>query len=181
MIKVRNIATLVAIGALAGLTGCSAMGMGGSSAPQAAAAPPAAPPPAPAPAPPTPGNELSHQTVRQIQTALKQNGVYRGRVDGVWGPMTQNGVSQFQQKNGMQATGSLDEQTLQALHVSSAGGNGGMGGGSMNNGAMNNGSMNNGAASGGAMNNSATNGGAMNDNSGAGSTSTGTAPATTNP
>ena len=120
MIKVRNIATLVAIGALAGLTGCSALGMGGSSAPQAAAAPPAAPPPAPAPAPaPTPGSELSHQTVRQIQTALKQNGDYRGRVDGVWGPMTQNGVSQFQQKNGMQATGSLDEQTLQALHVSS--------------------------------------------------------------
>ncbi len=167
MVKVRNIATLVAIGALAGLTGCSALGMGGSSAPQAAAAPPAAPPPAPAPAPPTPGNELSHQTVRQIQTALKHNGVYRGRVDGVWGPMTQNAVSQFQQKNGMQPTGSLDEQTLQALHVSSAGGTGNMGGGSMNSGAMNNDSMNSGA----------TNGGAMNDNSGTG----GTAPATTNP
>ena len=166
MIKVRNIATLVAIGALAGLTGCSALGMGGSPAPQATAAPPPAPPPAPAPPAPTPGNELSHQTVRQIQTALKQNGVYSGRVDGVWGPKTQNGVSQFQQKNGMQATGSLDDQTLQALHVSSAGGNGSMGGGSMNNGSMNNG---------------ATNGGAMNDNSGAGSTSTGAPPATTNP
>jgi peptidoglycan hydrolase-like protein with peptidoglycan-binding domain len=173
MIKVRNLATLVAIGALAGLTGCSALGMGGSSAPQAAAAPPA-PPPAPAPAPaPTPGNELSHQTVRQIQTALKHNGDYRGRVDGVWGPMTQNGVSQFQQKNGLQATGALDEQTLQALHVTSAGGTGSMGGGSMNSGSMNNGSMNSGAA----------NGGATNDNMGGGNTSTGTGTggATTNP
>ncbi len=159
--KVRNLATLVAIGALAGLTGCSTLGIGGSSAPQATAAPPAAPPPAPAPPAPTPGNELSHQTVRQIQTALKRNGVYSGRVDGVWGPKTQNGVSQFQQKNGLQATGSLDEPTFQALRVASPAGNSSMGGGSMNSGAPS--------------------GGAMNDNSGAAGTSTGAPPATTNP
>lgn len=180
MIKVRNIATLVAIGALTGLAGCSALGMGGSSAPQTAAAPAAAaPPPAPAPAPaPTPGNELSRQTVRQIQTALKRNGDYRGRVDGVWGPMTQNGVSQFQQKNGLQATGNLDDQTLQALHVASTGGtggNGGMGNGGMGNGSMNNGSMNNGS-----LNNGAMNGGAMPDNSGNTGTGTG-GTGTTNP
>ncbi|HSU04130.1 MAG TPA: peptidoglycan-binding domain-containing protein [Acetobacteraceae bacterium] len=118
MTKIRSIAGLVAIGALTALAGCSS----GSSENQMAAAPPAAAPaPAPTPPPATPGNELSKQTVRRIQTSLKRDGDYKGHVDGVWGPMTQNGVMQFQQKNGLQSTGNLDEQTLQAMHIGPTG------------------------------------------------------------
>jgi len=113
MIRFRNIVPAVAAAALLGLAGCS----GGSQ--QAAATPPAAPPPAPAPAPPPAPmvNPMAPSTLREVQTTLKQQGLYRGRVDGKWGPRTEHGVLAFQQKNNLQATGHLDQATLSAMNI----------------------------------------------------------------
>jgi peptidoglycan hydrolase-like protein with peptidoglycan-binding domain len=129
MITFRNIAPLVAAAALVGLAGCS-----GGSSQQAAATPPAAPPPAPAPAPPpaSMANPMAPSTLRQVQTALKQQGLYKGRVDGKWGPMTEHGVMAFQQKNNLQATGQLDQATLSAMNIGGSSSSMNMGaGGSM--------------------------------------------------
>jgi len=140
MITFRNIAPLVAAAALVGLAGCS-----GGSSQQAAATPPAAPPPAPAPAPPPAPmvNPMAPSTLRQVQTALKQQGLYRGRVDGKWGPMTEHGVMAYQKKNNLPATGQLDQATLSAMNIGgtsssmnmgSGTGNGGVGNMPMSNG-----------------------------------------------
>ncbi|MGH7156251.1 MAG: peptidoglycan-binding domain-containing protein [Acetobacteraceae bacterium] len=119
MIKVRNLATVMAAGALIALAGCSALGLGGSESQQAVATPaPAAAPPAPAATPePLPASELTPQMLRRVQADLKREGLYHGRIDGKWGPMTQSAVMQFQQKHSLQATGSLDEPTLQAMNI----------------------------------------------------------------
>jgi peptidoglycan hydrolase-like protein with peptidoglycan-binding domain len=129
MTRFRHIAPLVAAAALIGLAGCS------NSNQQATAAPPAAPPPAPAPPPPpTPTvNPMAPSTLRQVQTALKQDGLYKGRVDGRWGPHTEHAVMAFQQKNSLQASGQLDQPTLAALNI--GGSSSSMGGGSMGSGA----------------------------------------------
>jgi murein L,D-transpeptidase YcbB/YkuD len=60
----------------------------------------------------------SPEEVQKIQTALNQKGE-RVKVDGVWGPQTAQAVRDFQKKNGLQASGQLDDQTLQKLNVAS--------------------------------------------------------------
>jgi peptidoglycan hydrolase-like protein with peptidoglycan-binding domain len=125
MIKIRNLAPVVAIGALVGLAGCS-----GGATHQAAAMPPAAPPPAPAaaPAPPPPPPmtpyeaEHAHGTVRAVQTALQQQGLYRGKVDGEWGPLTKRAVRRYQRQNNLPTTGTLDQATLASMNITARGG-----------------------------------------------------------
>lgn len=58
---------------------------------------------------------VSRAQVRQIQQQLQKQGFYKGRIDGVMGPETRQAIARFQQQNGMQATGNLDQQTLAAL------------------------------------------------------------------
>jgi hypothetical protein len=60
--------------------------------------------------------EKSSKDVRKIQQALNQNGL-RVKVDGKWGPKTKEALREFQQKNGLQASGRLDSQTLQKLQI----------------------------------------------------------------
>lgn len=161
MIKVRHLTSCMAISALAAMTACSSLGMGGSSQ-QAAVS---APPPAPAAAPAQPQNvELSPALIKRVQTVLKQDHMYRGRVDGVWGPMTQRGVTQFQQKNNLQATGTIDGPTLDAMNL---GGNGSMSGSNMSGGNnMDSGAM--GSSGNMGTNDNMSGGGSMNNGSGAG-------------
>lgn len=150
MLKARHLASCIAISALTAMAGCSALGMGGNNQQAAMTAPP---PAAPAPMPAaTPQNvELSPSLIRRVQTVLKRDGMYRGRVDGIWGPATQRGVTQFQQKNNLQASGSIDGPTLDAMNLSGAAGGGSMSGGNMGAGssdmgsgaATTNGNMNN--------------------------------------
>ncbi len=74
---------------------------------------------------------MSRSLTRKVQAALKQNGLYKGAVDGIYGPGTTSAVSQFQQQNGMQGTGKMDTATLQALNITAPGTEnmgGGMGG-----------------------------------------------------
>ncbi|HLJ42965.1 MAG TPA: peptidoglycan-binding domain-containing protein [Candidatus Binataceae bacterium] len=61
------------------------------------------------------GNK-SREEIQQVQQALNQNGD-RVRVDGVLGRKTREAIRDFQQKNGLQASGRLDQQTLQKLNV----------------------------------------------------------------
>jgi peptidoglycan hydrolase-like protein with peptidoglycan-binding domain len=62
-------------------------------------------------------SQLNTQEIRQIQMSLNKQGFSAGHVDGKWGPDTEKAVKDFQQQKQMQATGQLDQQTLQALGV----------------------------------------------------------------
>jgi peptidoglycan hydrolase-like protein with peptidoglycan-binding domain len=62
-----------------------------------------------------PGVEES--TIRQAQEKLGSNG-HDVQADGVLGPKTQAALKEFQQKEGIQASGQLDQETLAALGVS---------------------------------------------------------------
>ena len=65
------------------------------------------------------------EEVRQIQTKLKEYGVYTGEVDGIYGTQTKNAVIAFQKYNGLAADGIAGEQTLRKLGISSGAGQGG--------------------------------------------------------
>lgn len=58
-------------------------------------------------------------TVRNVQAALNTKGYDVGRVDGQWGPNTQNALRRFQTENGLTPSGRLDSATLTALGVNS--------------------------------------------------------------
>jgi len=51
----------------------------------------------------------------EIQTALKNAGVYAGNVDGKVGPLTKKAIEEFQQANGLKADGKVGPQTWGAL------------------------------------------------------------------
>jgi peptidoglycan hydrolase-like protein with peptidoglycan-binding domain len=53
--------------------------------------------------------------IRQAQGQLRDQGLYHGRIDGVLGPETKQALQQFQQKNGLPATATLDQQTMDKL------------------------------------------------------------------
>ena len=58
------------------------------------------------------------ETVRQVQTKLKQWGYYAGSVDGVFGQSTYEAVTWFQRANGLTADGTVGGATLAALGIS---------------------------------------------------------------
>ena len=60
----------------------------------------------------------SPEDVQKVQTALNQNGE-RVKVDGIWGPQTEQAVRDFQRKNSLAVSGQLDDQTMQKLKVAS--------------------------------------------------------------
>lgn len=110
MLKVRNLGLLLALSSVAALPACSWFGggNGGSQSSSAAAPSPnyasaqqpnysssAAPQQAEVQQPVTP------DTIRQVQQMLKQQGMYRGRVDGVLGPQTQAAVRSYRQSNNL--------------------------------------------------------------------------------
>ncbi|MBV9016033.1 MAG: peptidoglycan-binding protein [Alphaproteobacteria bacterium] len=58
----------------------------------------------------------SQSQIKQLQQQLKAAGLYKGKVDGKMGRETKQAISQFQQQNGLQTTGKLDQQTLVAMN-----------------------------------------------------------------
>jgi peptidoglycan hydrolase-like protein with peptidoglycan-binding domain len=64
----------------------------------------------------------SPRDIRQAQEQLKQQGLYKGRVDGKMGRETAEAISKFQQQNGLPQNSQLDQQTMAKLS-----GNGGTG------------------------------------------------------
>ncbi len=57
------------------------------------------------------------EMIREVQQNLQQQGYDVGNLDGVWGPNTQQALRQFQQEQGLQATGRLNQNTLAELNV----------------------------------------------------------------
>lgn len=73
------------------------------------------PAPRTATAAPTAPARVGPVTTRAVQTQLRQRGLYRGPVDGVWGPGTRAGVADFQRQRGYPVTGAPSRDTLIAL------------------------------------------------------------------
>jgi peptidoglycan hydrolase-like protein with peptidoglycan-binding domain len=57
--------------------------------------------------------------IKQIQQALKDNGVYSGPINGVMGPDTREAIRSFQQTNNLHVTAdrSMDDETRRALGI----------------------------------------------------------------
>jgi peptidoglycan hydrolase-like protein with peptidoglycan-binding domain len=53
--------------------------------------------------------------VRQAQELLRDQGLYHGKIDGNLGPETKQALQQFQQKNRLPVTATLDQQTMDKL------------------------------------------------------------------
>jgi peptidoglycan hydrolase-like protein with peptidoglycan-binding domain len=60
---------------------------------------------------------MGDQSVKAAQEALNRNGA-NITADGKLGPKTKAAIRAYQQKNGLQATGTLDSQTKARLGVS---------------------------------------------------------------
>jgi hypothetical protein len=60
----------------------------------------------------------SDATINAVQSQLARQGYYRGVVDGVYGPQTRAALTRYQSNHGLQVTGSLTPDTLQALGLS---------------------------------------------------------------
>jgi hypothetical protein len=60
---------------------------------------------------------LSRDQIRQAQTILKQKGFDVGELDGKLGPRTRKALMAYQQQQGLQATGQMDQQTVSALGI----------------------------------------------------------------
>ncbi|HEV2265285.1 MAG TPA: peptidoglycan-binding domain-containing protein [Stellaceae bacterium] len=128
---------LLAVSVLA-LTAGGAYAQGNSSSPAPA---PAAPPAAAAPAPAATGGGAMGQApkastghaathaasatkVKEAQQALQEAGLYKGKVDGKFGPQTKAAVKEFQKENGLKQTAHLDSATMKKLTQAGAAGGG---------------------------------------------------------
>ena len=63
----------------------------------------------------------SSAEIRQAQQQLQDQGFYHGRIDGIIGPETEQAIGQFQQKNGLSQTATLDQPTMDKLLGNSTG------------------------------------------------------------
>jgi peptidoglycan hydrolase-like protein with peptidoglycan-binding domain len=65
-------------------------------------------------------SHMSHAKVKKLQRALNNHGNHL-KVDGIMGSNTRSALKKYQRKNGMQATGQPNSQTMQSLGVGSGG------------------------------------------------------------
>ena len=74
------------------------------------------------------GNDRASQAdVQRAQQALKDQGLYRGQVDGKMGPQTRNAIAQYQRQNGLKQSAQLDSQTLSDIERGGSSGAGSQG------------------------------------------------------
>ena len=59
--------------------------------------------------------DISKPTPKLIQQALKNAGLYDGKVDGNIGPRTKKAIEAFQSQNGLKADGKVGRKTWKAL------------------------------------------------------------------
>ena len=62
-----------------------------------------------------PAEAAGKPTPKQIQQALKNAGLYDGKVDGNVGPRTKKAIEAFQSQNGLKADGKVGRKTWKAL------------------------------------------------------------------
>jgi len=58
---------------------------------------------------------FSRAEIRQAQQHLRDQGLYKGHMDGILGPQTKQALSQFQKNNGLSQTATLDQATMDKL------------------------------------------------------------------
>ncbi|HEY2987558.1 MAG TPA: peptidoglycan-binding domain-containing protein [Candidatus Binatia bacterium] len=63
------------------------------------------------------GASAGSQDIKKVQQALKEKGQDPGVIDGVMGPKTREALRAFQQQQGLNTTGTLDDQTKAALGI----------------------------------------------------------------
>jgi peptidoglycan hydrolase-like protein with peptidoglycan-binding domain len=63
----------------------------------------------------TTGSLWADELIRSVQESLKEQGFYYGEVSGVGGPETTAAVKRYQIRNGLEVTGTLTKETLDAL------------------------------------------------------------------
>jgi hypothetical protein len=61
------------------------------------------------------GHKLDREQVREMQNLLNDHGFNAGQADGYMGQRTQEALRQFQESEGLAATGTPDQETLRAL------------------------------------------------------------------
>jgi peptidoglycan hydrolase-like protein with peptidoglycan-binding domain len=66
---------------------------------------------------PGPVDVTAKPTPKQIQQALKNAGIYDGKVDGNIGPKTKKAIEAFQSQNGLKADGKVGRKTWKAMSV----------------------------------------------------------------
>ena len=116
MFKVRHVGLLLALSSVAVLPACSWFGGGNSGSESSSAAAPSPNYSSAAPQQQAEAQQpVTPDTIRQVQQALQQQGLYHARVDGVWGPQTEAAVRSYQQNNNLNASGQLDQQTMASL------------------------------------------------------------------
>jgi peptidoglycan hydrolase-like protein with peptidoglycan-binding domain len=59
--------------------------------------------------------KLNQNQIREAQRLLNERGVKAGKADGILGKQTQKAIREFQEKENISVTGTLDEPTLRAL------------------------------------------------------------------
>jgi Putative peptidoglycan-binding domain-containing protein len=52
------------------------------------------------------------QVIANVQSALQQQGYYRGEVDGLIGPLTRGAIADYQRDHGLYTTSTIDQPTL---------------------------------------------------------------------
>lgn len=72
---------------------------------------------APAKLEPLPPSGPYKPTVQEIQTALKNAGLYDGSIDGKKGPKTTKAIEDFQKANGLKADGKVGPKTWEILKI----------------------------------------------------------------
>jgi len=55
------------------------------------------------------------QVIANVQSALQQQGYYRGEVDGLIGPLTRGAIADYQRDHGLYTTSTIDQPTLRSL------------------------------------------------------------------
>jgi putative peptidoglycan binding protein len=58
------------------------------------------------------------QVVADVQSILQEQGYYRGEVDGLVGPLTQEALAAYQSAQGLAPTAAIDQPTLESLGIS---------------------------------------------------------------
>ena len=66
---------------------------------------------------PVPADLTGKPSPKEIQQALKNAGIYDGKVDGNIGPKTKKAIEAFQTQNGLKADGKVGRKTWKALSV----------------------------------------------------------------
>lgn len=55
------------------------------------------------------------EIILQAQRQLQDQGLYHGRIDGILGPETEQALGEFQKRNGLNRTATLDQPTMDKL------------------------------------------------------------------